>query len=245
MQPPTLHGPGGIDLEHPAAPRSRSDDALPSAADSSADETVPSPSAGSAPEDAVLLAAVRAGDHRAVAQLHARYAPALEAFVRRRALDPTQAQEIVQEVFLAAWRDAGRFDPARGSVAAWLFALARNKTIDRLRRESVERRHRAEVDPASSVAPHDVHHAAWMRIRRDRVREAVRALPEPQRAALELAFYGGLTHVEVADRLGIPLGTAKTRIRAGLQRMRAGLVDLLADPLQEGSHRQARPSALA
>lgn len=186
-------------------------------------------------EDILLLDGVRSGDHAAVERLHGRYASALESFVRRRIESPARAQEVVQEVFLTLWSDSHRYDPERGSVAAWLFTLARNKAIDLLRRETLERRHRAEVDLEDRVAPHDVHHAAWMRIRRDRVREAVRALPEPQRAALELAFYGGLTHVEVADQLGVPLGTAKTRIRAGLQRLRGSLADLLGDTLPDGA----------
>jgi RNA polymerase sigma-70 factor (ECF subfamily) len=135
----------------------------------------------------------------------------------------------VQEVFIAVWRDAARFDPARGSVSSWLFALARHKAIDLVRKEASIRRHTAEIDLSFEEGPDDVDRDAWMNIRRERVRAALATLPEAPRTAVELAFFSGLTHVEVAEHLGIPLGTAKTRIRTGLLRLR----DLLGDSLSE------------
>ena len=132
-------------------------------------------------------------------------------------------------MFIAVWRDAGRFDPARGSVAAWLFSLARHKAIDLVRREATVRRHTADVDLEWEVGPDDVEEEAWLRVRRDAVREAIATLPESQRTALELAFFAGLTHVEVAEKLGIPLGTAKTRIRTALLKLR----DIIGPALSE------------
>ena len=136
----------------------------------------------------------------------------------------------MQEVFVAAWKDAARFDPSRGAVGAWLFSLARHKAIDLVRREANVGRHTVDVDLAFREAPDDVHHEAWLDIRRERVLAAVADLPPAQLEALELAFFAGLTHVEVAERLGIPLGTAKTRIRTALLRLRDRLGDSLSDP---------------
>jgi RNA polymerase sigma-70 factor (ECF subfamily) len=139
------------------------------------------------------------------------------------------AQDVVQEVFVAVWKDAGRWDPAKGSLSSWLFALARHKSIDLVRREAMIRKRTVDVDPELEESPDDVDQEAWLRIRRDRVREAIRDLPDAQRTALELAFFGGLTHTEVAKRLDIPLGTAKTRIRTALLTLRAALGTSLSE----------------
>ena len=139
------------------------------------------------------------------------------------------AQDVVQEVFIAVWKDAARFDPTRGSVGPWLFSLARHKAIDLVRREANVRKRTADVDLDFEVAPDDVDRTAWLNLRRDRVREAVASLSDLQRTALELAFFGGLTHVEVAERLDIPLGTAKTRIRSALLKLREVLGSSLSE----------------
>jgi RNA polymerase sigma-70 factor (ECF subfamily) len=140
------------------------------------------------------------------------------------------AQEVVQEVFLAVWREAGRFDPARGSVASWLFAMGRHKAIDLVRKEArVWRRAAPETELETHEARDDVAGEAWANIRREQMLDAIGRLPEAQRTCVELAFLSGLTHTEVAERLGIPLGTAKTRIRSGLLRLRELLGDSLGD----------------
>ncbi len=181
-------------------------------------------------EEARLLLRVRGGDEHALEELYQRYSGALYSLAYQVTGGDRFAQDVVQEVFIAAWRDAARFDPARGSVGAWLFGLARHKAIDVLRRETTARRRAApEADLELEVAPDDVDRDAWERMRRERVLEALRQLPEPQRVCVELAFFSGLTHVEVSEQLGIPLGTAKTRIRTGLLRLR----DLLGDSLAE------------
>jgi len=141
-------------------------------------------------------------------------------------------------VFIALWKDAARFDPSRGSVGPWLFSLARHKAIDLVRREATVRKRTADVDLEFEVAADDVDREAWHNLRRDRVRQAVAGLSGPQRTALELAFFSGLTHVEVAERLGIPLGTAKTRIRTALLTLR----DALGNELSEHEDDAGRPS---
>jgi RNA polymerase sigma-70 factor (ECF subfamily) len=180
-------------------------------------------------EDAALLARIVDRDERAVEELYARYSGPLYSLAYQVTGADRFAQDVVQEVFVALWRDATRFDPARGAVAPWLFSLARHKAIDLVRREANVRKRTADVDLELEEASDDVDHEAWVRIRRERVMEAIEELTPAQREALELAFFQGLTHVEVSERLGIPLGTAKTRIRSALLRMR----DLLGDSVSE------------
>ncbi|MFN8631472.1 MAG: sigma-70 family RNA polymerase sigma factor [Chloroflexota bacterium] len=180
-------------------------------------------------EDAALLARIVAREEAAVEALYARYAGPLYSLAYQVTGAERFAQDVVQETFVAVWRDAARFDPSRGAVGPWLFSLARHKAIDLVRREQNVRKRTADVDLEFEMADDDVDNEAWMRIRRDRVREAIAQLTAPQREALELAFFQGLTHVEVAEQLGIPLGTAKTRIRSALLRLR----DLLGDSVSE------------
>jgi RNA polymerase sigma-70 factor, ECF subfamily len=180
-------------------------------------------------EDAALLARVAARDERAVEELYARYAGPLYSLAYQVTRSEGFAQDAVQETFAAVWRDAARFDAARGAVAPWLFSLARHKAIDLVRREQNVRKRTADVDLELREADDDVDGEAWLGIRRDRVRAALEGLTAAQREALELAFFEGLTHVEVAERLGVPLGTAKTRIRSALLRLR----DILGDSVSE------------
>ncbi len=180
-------------------------------------------------EEAALLVRIRDRDERAIEDLYGRYSRPLYSLAYQVTGSDRFAQDVVQEVFVAVWKDAGRFDPSRGAASSWLFALARHKAIDLVRREANVRKHTADVDLEFREADDDVDQEAWLRHRRDTVRAAITALPESQRTALELAFFGGLTHVEVAEQLGIPLGTAKTRIRTALLRLR----DILGPSLSE------------
>ena len=180
-------------------------------------------------EDAALLARIVDRDERAVEALYARYSGPLYSLAYQVTGAERFAQDVVQEVFVALWRDAYRFDPSRGHVSPWLFSLARHKAIDLVRREANIRKRTADVDLDFEEATDDVDHEAWIRIRRERVQAAMDELTPVQREALELAFFQGLTHVEVSDRLGIPLGTAKTRIRSALLRLR----DVLGDSVSE------------
>jgi RNA polymerase sigma-70 factor (ECF subfamily) len=188
-------------------------------------------------EEVQLLYRIRDKDEAAVAELYSRYSGPLYSLAYQVTRAERFAQEVVQEVFFAVWREASRFDPQRGAVSSWLFTLARHKAIDLVRKEAnVARRQAPEAALETRQSEHDVDHEAWLNIRRDRVQQAVSQLPEAQRTCVELAFFRGLTHVEVAEELAIPLGTAKTRIRTGLLRLR----DLLGDSLseaQQGSER--------
>jgi len=180
-------------------------------------------------EDAALLARIVAHDEAAVEALYARYSGPLYSLAYQVTGAERFAQDVVQETFVALWRDAARFDPSKGAVAPWLFSLARHKAIDLVRREQNVRKRTADVDLELREADDDVDNEAWLGIRRDRVRAAIEELTAAQREALELAFFDGLTHVEVAERLGVPLGTAKTRIRSALLRLR----DILGDSVSE------------
>lgn len=180
-------------------------------------------------EDVAILARIVDRDERAVEELYARYSGPLYSLAYQVTGAERFAQDVVQEVFIALWRDAARFDPARGAVGPWLFSLARHKAIDLVRREANVRKRTADVDLEFEPATDDVDQEVWVGIRRDRVREAIEELTPAQREALELAFFHGLTHVEVSDRLGIPLGTAKTRIRSALLRLRDILGDSVSD----------------
>jgi RNA polymerase sigma-70 factor (ECF subfamily) len=180
-------------------------------------------------EDVALLERIVDRDERAVEALYARYSGPIYSLAYQVTRAERFAQDVVQEVFVAVWRDASRFDPSKGAVAPWLFSLARHKAIDLVRREANIRKRTADVDLEFEEAADDVDNEAWMSIRRDKVREAIEQLTPNQREALDLAFFQGLTHVEVSDRLGIPLGTAKTRIRSALLRLR----DILGDSVSE------------
>lgn len=180
-------------------------------------------------EDVAILARIVDRDERAVEELYTRYSGPLYSLAYQVTGAERFAQDAIQEVFVAVWREASRFDPARGAVAPWLFSLARHKAIDLVRREANIRKRTADVDLEFHESGDDVDHEVWTHIQRDRVREAIEELTAVQREALEMAFFHGLTHVEVAERLAIPLGTAKTRIRSALLRLR----DLLGDSVSE------------
>ena len=174
-------------------------------------------------EGASLLERVAKGDEAGLEELYARFGGAMHAVALRVTRTERLAEEVVQDALMAVWREPGRYDAARGSLGPWLLTLTRYKAIDAVRREAVVRRHTADVDLELREAPDDVHDQAWLGIRRQRLGEAVARLPDDQRRALELAFLGGLTHVEVAERERIPLGTAKTRIRTALLKLRDDL----------------------
>jgi RNA polymerase sigma-70 factor (ECF subfamily) len=181
-------------------------------------------------EDADLLLRVGKGEEEALQQLYRRYAP-LVFHLASRTLDRAAAEEIVQDTFLAVWRKAADFDPLRGSFRTWLLSIGHHRMLDELRSRS--RRPQTSSDLlldqgalwAEDPLPDE---ALWLEYQRDAVSEALAALPEPQRAALRLAFFADLTHEEVAKALRVPLGTAKTRIRSGLRQLERHLGGLVA-----------------
>jgi RNA polymerase sigma-70 factor (ECF subfamily) len=181
--------------------------------------------------DEDLMQFVAAGDQDALGPLHARYAGLIFGLAAR-SLDPATAEEIVQDVFLAVWRRADTYDPGRGAVRPWLLRIAHLRVANELRRRGrrpvilpdPDGEHLVAV-PDQAPEPDEV---TWREFRRAAVQAAVAALPTPQRQALSLAFFDELSHEQVATFLGLPLGTAKTRIRAGVLRLRSVLVPLLA-----------------
>lgn len=194
------------------------------------DPVPPSPSGPLGDEDVFLLQEVREGREEALQQLHRRYAP-LVFHLACRSLDRAAAEEVVQDTFLAVWRKAAEFDPTKGSFRTWLLSISRHRMLDELRSRS--RRPQSAADPLLEQAALSAEdplpdEALWREYQRGAVSEALAALPEPQRAALRLAFFADLTHEEVARALHVPLGTAKTRIRSGLRLLERHLGGLVA-----------------
>jgi RNA polymerase sigma factor (sigma-70 family) len=180
------------------------------------------------PEDSAadleLVRRVAAGDRGAVDDLYQRFRRPAFALARRVLGDDVLAEDVLQDVFLSIWRDPGAFDGSRGSVASWLLAMVHHKAVDAVRREEAHRRRqaRAEEDLVLSAPTQttDVEDTAAERLVAQRVRTALHALPQPQREALTLAYYGGYTQREVAALTGTPLGTVKTRMLAGMRRLK-------------------------
>jgi RNA polymerase sigma-70 factor, ECF subfamily len=159
-----------------------------------------------------LLLRLTAGDQHALGEVYDRYASLVNGLALRILRNRTEAEDVVQEVFVQIWRQAGRFDPARGSPEAWICTMARTRALDRLRRRASRREDPPDAAPGPSEAPRTEQALA--------VRKALDTLSDDQRNALELAYYEGLTQTEIAARLGQPLGTVKTRIRTALIRLR-------------------------
>jgi RNA polymerase sigma-70 factor, ECF subfamily len=178
------------------------------------------PTVGSVRSDSDLLACIRAGDEDALGELYDRYGGIALALALRLLGDRGMAEDIVQESFLAVWRRGGTFDDGRGSVRAWLLSIVRNASIDR--RRGRHRHQFGEValdDIAYRLASSDVWDDVSRRIDQENVRRALVELPAEQRETLELAYFGGLTQAEIAERTGQPLGTIKSRARLGLRRL--------------------------
>ena len=177
--------------------------------------------------DVELLRRVAAGDRGAVDDLYERFRRPAFALARRVLGVDVLAEDVLQDVFVTVWRNPGAFDGARGTVSSWLLAMVHHKSVDAVRREESHRRRqvRAEDDLALSAPTlvADVADEAWAGVVAGRVRAALHALPEAQREALTLAYYGGYTQREVAALTGTPLGTVKTRMLAGMRRLREGL----------------------
>ena len=172
------------------------------------------------PDLAGLLARVARGDHRAFELLYGELAGPVYGVVRQVLRDPAQSEEIAQEVLLEIWRTASRFDPAKGSPAAWALTIAHRRAVDRVRSENAcsRREEKAAADRAGE--PDDVAEVVAATLDRQRVRRCLDGLTELQRESIKLAYYGGYSYPQVAQLLGVALGTVKTRIRDGLIRMR-------------------------
>jgi RNA polymerase sigma-70 factor (ECF subfamily) len=175
--------------------------------------------------DAALVVAIGRWREDALAEAYRRHGGAVYALARRVVRDAGIAEEVVQEIFVRLWNSPDRFDPERGSLRSWLLAQGHGRSIDRLRSDS-SRRLREERDAQRTAdAGYDVENEAWDLAVTDRVKDVMAALPDGERRAIELAYFDGYTYREVAKLLETPEGTIKSRIRAGLKRMRADLID--------------------
>lgn len=179
--------------------------------------------------DEALVARLVEQDQEALSALYDRHRSVVFSLALRILRDRAEAEEVLTDVFFQAWRTAAGFDLLRGSVAAWLVTLCRSRAIDRLRARgrraaglSALAEESSKAPPAAVSGP-DPEEAAGSQMRRARIRAAMGALSPEQRGALELAYYGGLSHSEIAAKLGEPLGTVKTRIRQGLLTLRESL----------------------
>ena len=183
------------------------------------------PEGGAAAPDLVdLLRQCGRGDEAAFARLYDATAPRVLGLAVRVVRDRAQAEEVTQEAFLEIWRTSGRYDPDRGSPLAWLLTITHRKAVDRVRAAEAATRRDVTYQQRNQPVEHDsTAEAAHASIEAHRVRGALAHLTEVQREAVSLAYLGGYTHTEVATMLDLPLGTAKTRIRDGLIRLRDAL----------------------
>jgi RNA polymerase sigma-70 factor (ECF subfamily) len=170
-----------------------------------------------ASEEVALLAAVAQGDRQAFAEIHRRYAVPMYAYVLRRTGDRGAAEDLVQDVFVTVWRSAHAYDAQRAPVGAWITMIARNRMIDRLRRAAARPQLAlAEVgEDGLGTEPSFAGRVADQLA----VADALATLPEQHRTAVELAFYGGLTYTEIAERTGTPVGTVKSRMLVAFRQL--------------------------
>jgi RNA polymerase sigma-70 factor (ECF subfamily) len=173
--------------------------------------------------DAALVVAIARWDQRGLAEAYRRHGGAVLALARRVLADEALAEDVTQEVFLQLWYRPERFDPDRGSLRSFLLSQTHGKSVDVVRSETSRRQREEREARLRSPEPTDIDREVWDITVADRIRDAVRDLREEERRAIELAYFGGRTYREVAQALGEPEGTVKTRIRTGLRRMRQSL----------------------
>ena len=174
---------------------------------------------GGGQDPADLLARVARGDQAAFEAVYDQFAGPVYGLVRKVLRDPAQSEEVAQEVLLEVWRTASRFDPARGSAAAWMMTIAHRRAVDRVRSETAAVAREQRLTPGP-VTGDDVAELVETKLDRQRVRRCLAALTQLQAESVKLAYYGGYTYPQVAELIGAPLGTIKTRIRDGLIRLR-------------------------
>jgi RNA polymerase sigma-70 factor, ECF subfamily len=171
--------------------------------------------------DEALVALAARSEQSALAELYDRYGRTAYGLALRIVRDQALAEDAVQDAFLTIWRTASRFVPERGKASTWILTLVHRRAVDTVRRE--QRRRTDSLERAAEPAVEGVEEDAWLRLQRERVQTALRNLPDAQREALELAYYGGFSQSELAERLGQPLGTIKSRMFTGLSRLREQL----------------------
>jgi RNA polymerase sigma-70 factor (ECF subfamily) len=169
-------------------------------------------------DDALLLSRVERGEEAAMAVLYDRYSRIVYSVSLRVLRDPAAAEDVLQEIFMQVWRSPDSFVSARGSLAGWLAVVARNRSIDTLRRK----RPTEQVEDVALAMPGNLAEESERNLMMERARVMIATLPQEQRKTLEMAFFDGLTHAEIAEMTGDPLGTVKTRIRTALLTLRKG-----------------------
>ncbi|GAA2875687.1 RNA polymerase sigma factor SigK [Actinoplanes cyaneus] len=174
-----------------------------------------------ADDTGVLLEAVAKGDEKAFGRLYDLVAPRVFGLIRRVLRDPSQSEEVAQEVLVEIWRSAARFDPSRGTPTGWILTIAHRRAVDRVRAEQAAADRTRSVGAASLDTPYDtVADEVTGRLEREQVRDCLDGLTELQRQAVTLAYYRGHTYPQVSKLLNVPLPTVKTRMRDGLIRLR-------------------------
>jgi RNA polymerase sigma-70 factor, ECF subfamily len=167
-------------------------------------------------DDAALLSLVQKGDEYAMASLFDRYSKIVYSVALRVLRDPASAEDVLQEIFMQVWRNPEGFIATRGSLGGWLAVVSRNRSIDALRRK----RPTEQVDDMALASPYNLADEAERNSMMEKARSVIHLLPTEQRKTLEMAFFDGLTHAEIAEMTGDPLGTVKTRIRSALTTLR-------------------------
>ncbi len=171
--------------------------------------------------DEDLISLVETGDAEAFATLYERHSRAAYSLAYRMMGERQASEDLTQDAFIKVWRGAGSYRSERGSVRTWILSIVHNRGIDQLRSHASRRRTQDKIEASAARSqPSDAFAETWRNAQREQVREALSTLPEEQLKILELAYFSGYTHVEIADLLGLPLGTVKGRMRLGLKKIR-------------------------
>jgi RNA polymerase sigma-70 factor, ECF subfamily len=171
--------------------------------------------------DEDLMPLIEVGDAEAFAALYDRHGRMAYTLAYRMMGEKQEAEDVVQEAFIKVWRSAGGYRVGRGSVRTWILSIVHNRGIDQIRSHARRGRMQDKVEASAPTSePSEAFAETWRNSQRDRVREALNTLPQEQLKILELAYFSGYTHVEIAERLDLPLGTVKGRMRLGLQKIR-------------------------
>ncbi len=173
--------------------------------------------------DAGLVAGVIDGDEAALESIYREYGGAVKHLASRVLRDDALAEDVVQDVFVSFWKSPGNFDSERGSLRTYLLTIAHRRAVDVVRSEEARNRREDASSPGESI---DLEHEVWVRSQSEMVRRAVAGLGDDERKAISLAYFGGLSYVEVAKQLGQPEGTVKSRIRSGMRKLSTALADV-------------------